>query len=168
MIVNGKKTTIMATKCHACGNLFISTDESPFVCADCRARMDETAKNISIQTTVSIPMTQIVEDIRNHFRPLLQENLAGLLSGKIPMDADGNDETCFIPRLQALNSMDNLPLSQAEKLNHYETIAEMWTDFCSEDFFLNNPQIHDVLMVVSSANGKALEKFWLCQNEPTI
>jgi hypothetical protein len=169
MIVNEKKTktTIMVDiKCHMCGNIFTSTAESPFVCEDCHARMEEKAQTSSRQITISIPMTQIVEDIRNHYRPQLEENLAGLMSGKIPLD--GEDATCFFHYLKVLNTLDKLPLSQSEKLSHYEMIAEMWSDFCSTDFFLNNPRIHDVLMVVSTANGKALEKFWLCQNEPTI
>lgn len=121
---------------------------------------NNTAK-VKISKTAEVSMKVIIDDIRNAVRPILHDSLNNIIDGKV------NWEGMSLEHLtKQLNNLTNFPHTQDKKLSHYELIAELWTEHCSDAFFIKHSQydISDVIMVVcEDKSGEPIEKFWVCK-----
>jgi hypothetical protein len=122
--------------------------------------MEEHMSNIKVTRTAEISVKTIISEIRDTMRKILHESLDNIIDGKVSLE-----DMALTHLAKMLNELDKSPDTQAKKLVHYENIAELWTNYCSDTFFSENPRIEDVIMVVSEGkDGEALEKFWVCRN----
>ena len=113
-----------------------------------------------VTRTAEISVKTIISEIRDVTGPILHESLKNIMDGKVNWD-----DMALEHLTKMLCGLDKFPLIQEKKLAKYEEIAELWTDYCSDMFFSENPRIEDVVMVVNeSKDGEALEKFWVCRN----
>lgn len=116
-------------------------------------------KIIELRLSAVVSMQSIICDLRNTMRKVMHDGLNEVIDGK-----ESLDESTLGHIVPLLSNLDKMPNNQAEKLSHYEKIAELWTEICSEDFFASDASISDVIMVVCEQTG---EKFWVCSRQKT-
>lgn len=75
----------------------------------------------------------------------------------IAMGWDDGSEMAFLKTFGNLENESN------------DMIAQFWCDFCSEKFYTENPDVSDVLMILSTDVLKTevfIDKYWVCNYTP--
>jgi hypothetical protein len=115
--------------------------------------------NIPVQTSVTIPVEKMLEDIRKHYTyliPIFQK----VLQGK----STDSEKIKLVNVINLLQELGNIPWnpSHSVKMSNYNQIGGMWVDLISNTFFKDNPNVNKVLMSILN-DGKS-EIVWVCNN----
>lgn len=113
--------------------------------------------DIPVQTSVTISVEKMLEDIRKHYT-----NIAPIFQKVLQGTSTEAEKIKLFNVLNLLQEMGKKGLTRAERMSQYNKIGGQWVDLISNSFFKNNPNVNQVLMSILY-DGKS-EIVWVCNN----
>lgn len=114
--------------------------------------------DIPVQTSVTISVEKMLEDIRQHHSKYITPIFQKVLQGT----STETEKIKLFNVLNLLQVMGKKGLTSAERMSQYNTIGSQWVGLISDTFFKNNPDVNQVLMSILN-DGKS-EIVWVCNN----